>query len=391
MKTSLKTAKVGKGASPFGICIGAIANSFLKFCQIVFFGILSSMIVLIHGHSLGAESKPPEKKIAALESVKIPTPGNSLSNAMRFDDTPPWNKVIPIGQDQIPCSVSRIDKTDEAETLADWLGKNFVTDKTAADYYLPETVTDVIVDGYDGIAFKTWNLLNFSQNILIEKDNAFILFTTPDGDFNPNGNVVFEALLGLKLPETQSPPVFGNNISDVEFQYSLAASACTNRCSQNIKIGECSGIPVFSNGEYTGGGGTCGTNKVNGYTTGYKWQCVELANRFFFLRFGKKIAGGNANTYYSAASSKGLNRASNGGTDNPRAGNLICSAGGSYGHIGVIKEVGKDYIIVAHQNWSCPNGEIKLSMKVTTKNGKKYYTVSGFSSSYPIQGWLWPK
>ncbi len=312
-------------------------------------------------------------------------------NSMGFDGTPPRSEVILIGPDKIPCNISYIDKGDENETTIDWINKNFVTDQTSEKFYLPESVTEITVDGYSGIAFKTWDYLNIVQNVIIEKEDTYILYSTPDGDYNPDGTVVFQKILGITLPETPGIAVFNHDIPDLETQYGQATASCTNKCSSNVKIGDCSGIFAYSNGEKTGGGGTCGTNSVSGYTTGYKWQCVEYVNRYFFQKFGKKISWGNANTYYSNASSKGLKNAKNGGTDKPQTGNIICSAGGSYGHVAIIKEVGSNYIKVVQQNWSCSSSEIKLSMSVKSKDGKKYYTVSGFSSSYPIQGWLWPK
>lgn len=313
-------------------------------------------------------------------------------NSMGFDDTLFWSKVILIGPEKIPCSISSIDKADENETIIDWINMNYVTDQTSDKYYLPETATEITVDGYNGVAFKTWDNLNYVQNIIIEKESVLILYSTPDDDdFNPDGSVVFQKILGITLPETPDLYFLKTDRFDLEIQNRQSKTSCTNKCSSNVKIGDASGIYAYSNGENTGGGGTCGTNSVSGYTTGYKWQCVEYVNRYFYQKFNKKISGGNANTYYSKASSKGLNSAKNGGTDKPQVGNIICSAGGNYGHVAIVKEVGSDYIKAVQQNWSCSTGEIKLSMSVKSKDGKKYYTVSGFSSSYPIQGWLWPK
>jgi surface antigen len=152
-------------------------------------------------------------------------------------------------------------------------------------------------------------------------------------------------------------------------------------------VGSYRGVNAYSNGStgyYSGK-----SNYYNGYRTGIKWQCVEYADRFFKAIFNRQITGGNANTYYSNASAKGLNRAPNGGTNGPRPGNILCSAGGSYGHVAIIREVGPNYIKVIQQNWSNSSSDNSKTLAMTVSNGK--YTVSGFSSSYPVQGWLWPK
>lgn len=305
---------------------------------------------------------------------------------------PVMSEVVLIGHDKIPCSISRIEKDDESETINEWIEKNYISDQASEKYYLPDTLVEIIIDNYYGVAFKTWEHLNFVQNLIVEKDGSFILYSTPDGDFNPNGSVVFQKILGITLPEIPTTSLQSEDFFEIEKENSLEEASCSNRCSSNVKIGEANSIKAYSNGEYSGGGGYCGINSVNGYTTGYKWQCVEYVVRYFYQKFGKKLAGtGNANVYYSKASSKGLNKAPNGGTDKPQVGNIICSAGGGSGHVAIIKEVGSNYVKAVHQNWSCSNGEIKLSMSVKSKSGKKYYTVSGFSSGYPIQGWLWPK
>lgn len=58
-----------------------------------------------------------------------------------------------------------------------------------------------------------------------------------------------------------------------------------------------------------------------------------------------------------------------------------------------MREVGSNYVKVIQQNWynDSNDNDMKLSMSVTTKKGQKYYSVSVFSSSYPVVGWLWPK
>lgn len=166
----------------------------------------------------------------------------------------------------------------------------------------------------------------------------------------------------------------------------------------NTYLGSFNNVYVYSNG--SPGYFSKQTNKVNGYITGYKWQCVEFVNRYFWLKFGKKLGNGDANTYYANASSKGLNKAANGGTNKPQVGNILASNGGSNGHVAIIRSVPStpktgDYTIyVAQQNFKESSQDVSypIKMKVTKDSkGAYHYTVSGFSSSYPVQGWMWPK
>ena len=178
----------------------------------------------------------------------------------------------------------------------------------------------------------------------------------------------------------------------------LATLGLAHAASYNTYLGSFNNVYVYSNG--TPGNFSGQTNNVSGYITGYKWQCVEFVNRYFWLKFGKKIAGGNANTYYANASGKGLNKAANGGTNKPQVGNILASNGGSYGHVAIISSVpsttttGNYTIYVAQQNFTESSQDVSypINMKVTKDSGGAFhYTVSGFSISYPVQGWMWPK
>ncbi|MFY0536767.1 CHAP domain-containing protein [Nannocystis pusilla] len=123
-------------------------------------------------------------------------------------------------------------------------------------------------------------------------------------------------------------------------------------------------------------------------TCGLKWQCVEYVNRYYYQYYGhKNLRGtGNANTYYSSAASKGLIAYPNAGSTKPAVGDMLASAGGSFGHIAIVREVGSNYVKVIHQNWSNSTADDSKTLTMTVSNGK--YTVAGFSGSYSVQGWL---
>lgn len=323
------------------------------------------------------------------------------------------NNLIPIstktvGEDKIPYSVYLIKNFTDPQS---WIENNYSKDTSAAVYFLPETLMNLDYYGKKAVAFKTFEHNNYVQNLLVEEGKVLILLTTPHGDYNPDGATVLQEVLGFTIPETEytqlneadhENPVETTQLDEAD-QENLEDSTQLNEdfhlnrretatmsaaaSSFGTKVGSFNGVDAYSNGSTTYASNQYYT--YNGYKTGMKWQCVEYANRYFFAKFGKKIAGGNANSYYSNASSKGLNRAANGSTNKPQVGNILCSAGGSYGHLSIIREVGSNYVKVIEQNWSNSSSDNSTQLSMTVKNGK--YTVSGFSSSYPVQGWLWPK
>ena len=71
---------------------------------------------------------------------------------------------------------------------------------------------------------------------------------------------------------------------------SASPTAATSTCGSTLLAGSKwlggDGVPVKSNGQYQGEGTSCGTtlNSVDGITTGYEWQCVELVDRLYVTR-----------------------------------------------------------------------------------------------------------
>jgi len=176
-----------------------------------------------------------------------------------------------------------------------------------------------------------------------------------------------------------------------------SAAFASTPAKHGAYLGSYNGVAVYSNGASVGY--TSGLNNVSGYSTGYKWQCVEYVNRFYWQKYGKKIAGGNAGEYFGKAAGKGLKACANGGSAQPQEGNILCSNGGGSGHVGIISRVpritgaGNYTIDVVQQNWT-PKSAVgdyttRHTLTVTKKSGQYYYTVSTFGSGYPIQGWLY--
>lgn len=136
---------------------------------------------------------------------------------------------------------------------------------------------------------------------------------------------------------------------------------------------------AYSNGNYS-----------NAYLGryGYRYQCVEWVNRFYVqMMVHKNMRGmGNAEDYYDNYLTLGLCRYPNGGTESPRPGDILCSNGGDFGHVAVVREVGSNYVKVIQQNWFNDSRDNNMQLGMTVSGG--HYTVAGFSASYPVQGWL---
>ena len=146
--------------------------------------------------------------------------------------------------------------------------------------------------------------------------------------------------------------------------------------------GSFNGVVAYSNG--TNGYFSNVQNSANGYSTGYKWQCVEFATRYYKLIYGMQIRGGDANSWYGNAASKGLRSFANGGTTKPAVGDIMC-ANYSTGHVAIVREVGSNYIKVIQQNWANTSADNSMSLSMTVSGGK--YTVAA-AGSYRWQGWL---
>jgi len=137
--------------------------------------------------------------------------------------------------------------------------------------------------------------------------------------------------------------------------------------------------------------------KSNGYNDfnskswsdyGLQYQCVEYVNRFYVEALGHKnmIHTGDANQYFSSASSKGLDAYPNGGTVPPQPGDILCSNGGDHGHVAIVREVTNNKVYVIHQNWANGPSDNKKEIGMTVSNGK--YAVNSFGTNYPVVGWL---
>ncbi len=144
--------------------------------------------------------------------------------------------------------------------------------------------------------------------------------------------------------------------------------------------GQYQGISAYSNGypDYYGPNDT------------YKWRylCIEYVNRFYAQVFPHQNMSWvyAAYDYYKSYQQLGLDRYPNGGTVPPQPGDLLCSDGGRWGHVAIVREVGSNYLKLIQQNWYQDGRDSAMTLTLTYSGG--HYTLAPFSSVYPIQGWL---
>jgi surface antigen len=160
-------------------------------------------------------------------------------------------------------------------------------------------------------------------------------------------------------------------------------------------LGSFNGVNVYSNGSVSYFSNVL--SYVGKHPTGYRWQCVEYVNRYYWVMYGRTLGAGNANSYYKDAGKKGLNRYDNGGVVRPQVGDILVSEGGQYGHVAIVREVGKDYVLVAQQNYyestTDASARLTLSYRTTTPPvgpPAPVWTVGEFGKGYPVRGWLRP-
>ena len=177
----------------------------------------------------------------------------------------------------------------------------------------------------------------------------------------------------------------GSNFAQQETQKSISNEVDVLPESKDVYgtyVGSFNGVNAYSNGynDYVSNV----YNYETGINTGMKWQCVEYVNRYHYETYGTniRVAGHNAEDYYSNASQHGLTAFANGGSEAPKVGDILCSNADPWGHVAIIREVSSSSITVIHQNWA--NSSID-NAKVISRSGNY---ISGFNASYSVQGWL---
>ena len=150
------------------------------------------------------------------------------------------------------------------------------------------------------------------------------------------------------------------------------------------------GIPVFYNGKsITNVGGR--HLSQDGYNYGLKWQCVEFVKRFHHQYFGHRMPNtyGHAKDFFDKNlpdvafnDSRGLMQYRNVRYERPQVNDILvydAYKNNPFGHIGIVAEVGTDYIILVKQN---VGKRSRQKLNLVEYNG--IYTVADFD----VLGWL---
>jgi surface antigen len=143
--------------------------------------------------------------------------------------------------------------------------------------------------------------------------------------------------------------------------------------------GHAPAVAAFSNGQWE-----WYPDRLSGY--GKKWQCVEYVNRYYAEVYGLKIEGGDAKYYFKRAAQKGLLAFPNDSAVPPRPGDILCSEGDPYGHVAIVRSVGKDCVHIVQQNWFNDERDLDMVLPCKVEGGRCH--LGGFDPKHSICGWL---
>lgn len=155
-------------------------------------------------------------------------------------------------------------------------------------------------------------------------------------------------------------------------------------------IDSLNGISVYYNGEnFSNVSGRSVT--VDGYNLGLKYQCVEFVKRYYYEYYGHKMPNsyGHAKDFFDNSlddvafnAKRGLNQYRNIRYEKPQVNDILVYdgfGGNPFGHIGIVSEVGDDYIEFVQQN---VGKKSRQRLKLVEYAG--IWTVA----DYDVLGWL---
>jgi hypothetical protein len=120
---------------------------------------------------------------------------------------------------------------------------------------------------------------------------------------------------------------------------------------------------------------------ADGYYYGQKWQCVEFIKRFYFDARGHRMPDvmGNARTFFDddvpdggLNARRGLVQYRNGSPERPRPDDLLVFTDTKYGHVGIVTQVGSNYVEIIQQNIL---GRTRQRLALETNNG--HFVITG--------------
>ena len=169
--------------------------------------------------------------------------------------------------------------------------------------------------------------------------------------------------VGSDMPEDIAPLVLGDAIDSLQ------------------------GIPVYYNGNQMNS--VSGRHfSTDGYNYGLKWQCVEFVKRYYYDRMDHAFPNpwGHAKDFMDFAlqngqfnSDRGLYQWRNGSKRRPAVYDILVFGGNDYGHVGIVSEVGADYVELVQQN---VGKSARVRLEMTQKKDRFYIRHN------KILGWL---
>lgn len=151
------------------------------------------------------------------------------------------------------------------------------------------------------------------------------------------------------------------------------------------------GVAVYYNGYFTNNSGR--NVAKDGYNLGLKWQCVEFAKRYYYLKYGLKMSDsfGNAKDFFDDTLAdkefnvaRGMMQFRNTRRNPPMVNDLIIygsSDSNPYGHMGIITSIVDGKIDMIQQNMG-----IKTRQELILAEFQGIYTIADFD----VLGWLRP-
>jgi hypothetical protein len=117
------------------------------------------------------------------------------------------------------------------------------------------------------------------------------------------------------------------------------------------------GTNAYSNGRHTGTGNSCAGQ--GGIANGLQYQCVELVMRHFKRKWNLRWYG-NARTLLRGAPRDTVDVITNGDRSRPPVpGDMIVWENGTWGHVALVVDVGRDFVDIIEQNVA-GNGKARL-------------------------------
>ena len=130
-------------------------------------------------------------------------------------------------------------------------------------------------------------------------------------------------------------------------------------------------------------------NSNNCPDPGLLLQCVRYVRLYNEQVYGLKMyTFGDAKYYYGETQRLGFAQFKNGESDlPPKIGDILCFEGGEWGHVGIIREVGPNYVNIAQQNMKDNDNYISQRTGLTVSNGK--YSITNYLSGLGLilKGW----